>query len=176
MKNYVLAAVLASVAAPAAAVTVSSDFDVQSSANSVSGGVGLATGIVFSTGDVFSVSADLNDTWSLGATTARTGNADGLLSFGNFSLGGLSTRYGTLVGQIGVGGSYFALGTSYSGAASASGELFLYNWDSNAGDNTGSILASVSYDDGTLPAVPLPASGLLLAGALGGLSLRRKRR
>ena len=156
-------------AVPAAAATVS--YDVYAMANSSTGGTGLATGISLSTGDVFSVSAALDDTWSLGATTLRTGNADGLPAFSNWTQAGLSTLYGTLVGKIGSG-AYFVIGTSFSGAANADGELFLYNWDSNASDNSGYITAEVTYGD--VPVVPLPAAGLMLLSAVGALALRRK--
>ena len=80
----------------------------------------------------------------------------------------LSALYGTLVGRIG-NGDYFVIGSNFSGTASSAGALTLYNWDSNDGDNSGSIAAKVSL-------VPLPAGGLLLLGALGGLAAWRRRK
>lgn len=155
--------------AQAATVTV----DVQSAANSTGGGTGLATGLLLTIGQLFTVTANLADTWSLGANDpgcTRESNANGLTAcFGNYTQGNLSTLYGTLVGQIGVGGNFFVVGASFSGPAGAAGELFLYNWDSNTGDNSGSIQATISL-------VPLPAGGLLLLGALGGIAALRRRK
>jgi hypothetical protein len=146
--------------------------DVQSAAHSSATSGGLATGVVLALGQTFSVSADPQDTWSLGSNDpgcTRESNADGLTAcFGNYTQGNLSTLYGTLVGRIG-GGDFFALGSSFTGMASAAGELFLFNWDSNDSDNSGSIAATIS-------AVPLPAGGLLLLGAMGGLAALRRRK
>lgn len=172
VKSLIAAAVLGlSLTGAASAATFT--YDVQSAANSSGGGIGLATGLILSIGQIFSATANVLDTWSLGANVpgcTRESNADGLtLCFGNYAQGNLSTLYGTLVGQIGVGGDYFVLGSNFSGPAAAVGELFLYNWDSNTGDNSGSIEATVS-------AVPLPAGGLLLLGALGGIAALRRRK
>ena len=171
VKSLIAAAVLGlSLTGAASAATL----DVQSAANSSGGGVGLATGLILSLNQMFSVTADVLDTWSLGANDpgcTRESNADGLTAcFGNYSQANLSALYGTLVGQIGVGGDFFVLGSNFSGPAAAVGELFLYNWDSNTGDNSGSIEATVTA------AIPLPAGGLLLLGALGGIAALRRRK
>lgn len=145
---------------------------VESAANSSGGGVGLATGFVLAAGDAFQVWANIRDTWSLGNNDpgcTRESNADGLTAcFPAYNQGNLTTRYGTLVGQIGSG-DFFVVGSHFSGTALTSGELHLYNWDSNTGDNSGSIAAK-------LGAVPLPAGGLLLLGALGGIAALRRRK
>jgi len=91
------AVVAALLATPFAAQAATIDFDVDAATNSTTGGVGLATGITLAAGDAFAVTADVADTWSMGATASRTGNADGLPAFGNHSQGGLSARFGTLV-------------------------------------------------------------------------------
>ena len=163
-----LSLALLSGAASAATVTV------DSKANSTTGGTGLATGVLLTVGQLFSVTASATDTWSLGGNDAecnREGNADGLTDCDQYnpyvSPSGLTAPYGTLVGQIG-GGDFFVIGTNFRDKAVAAGELFLFNFDSYEGDNTGSIVATV--------AVPLPAGGLLLLGALGGIAALRRRK
>lgn len=100
--------------------------------------------------------------------------ADGTLIGTNWgsqwSQGGLTASYGALVGQIGSG-DFFLIGSSFSGVASASGQLRLYYWDSNYGDNSGSITARVT-------AVPEPETyAMMLAGlSMVGLLARRRRR
>ena len=149
-------------------------------------GAGLDTGIALTAGQAFTVSAGADDLWSAGALP-RWSNANGLTgnlvatgsdesgqaagtligqSFGLFD----GFYYGELVGQIGSG-AYFAIGTSFAGAANASGDLKLFYWDSNFGDNSGSVAADVSV-------VPEPGSvALMLAGLgiVGGLARRRAR-
>jgi hypothetical protein len=173
LRSAVLATgILALGAGGANAVT----FKVDALANSSNIGNGYATGLIFTAGQGFSVTADPMDTWSLGDSSQpgqnRVGNADGLVDFPLYTQnpGGLSTLYGTLVGRIGAG-NFFVIGTNFLGTALNSGQLFLFNWDSYEGDNTGYINAKVS-------AVPLPP-GLLLAGSalllLGAMGMKRKR-
>ena len=171
---------------PARAITV----DVFAKENSSSGGTGALTGVFLTAGQAFTVSAGLDDLWSAGPLP-RWSNADGLTgdrfatgsdesgqnagvqigqSFGLYSQGGLDAPYGSLVGQIGAG-AFFLIGTNFSGFANATGLLSLFYWDSNNGDNTGSILATV--------AVPGPIMGAGLPGllmALGGLAVLASRR
>lgn len=155
------------------AATAAGAATVDSAANSSSGGTGLATGVFLTAGQNFMVSAAVNDTWSLGQNDpgcTRESNAGGLTAcFGNHSQGNLSALFGTLVGQIGTG-DFFVIGLSFNGPAASSGQLFLYNWDSNFEDNSGEIEARIAVG-----AIPLPASGLLLAGALAGAAALRRR-
>lgn len=129
-------------------------------------------------GDTFTISVDPADTWILGASPREffvTGVEKTVgTAYGNYSYGGQSFGYGSLVGRIGTSGDFFFVGTNYTGSAAVSGNLYLAMWDSNFGDNSGSVRASITTGD--LTAVPLPASaGLLLAG-LGALALARRRR
>ena len=176
------AAIVIASAAPAGAETVV----VNAQGNSSSGGAGAAA-IALTAGQNFTVSVDPNDLWSAGALP-RWSNADGLShdlfatgtddsheaagtqigqDFGIWSQNGLDAPYGTLVGEI--GGVFKVLGTSFNGAAWGTGTLNLYYWDSNNGDNSEFITASVS-------AIPEPAAwGLLIAGfAFVGSLLRRR--
>ena len=173
--------------APAAVVTV----DAQ--ANSTSGGSGVSTGMSFGLGEAFSVTAALTDLWSAGPLP-RWSNASGLTgdlyatgsdessqplntligqSFGNWTQNGLTAPYGALVGRLGAAGSYFLIGTNFTGTAGQGGLgiglLELFYFDSNNGDNTGEISATVS-------AVPIPAAGwLLVSGLVGFAALGRRR-
>jgi hypothetical protein len=173
----------------ARAVTV----DVFAAANSSSGGTGALTGISLTFGQAFTVSAELTDLWNAGPLP-RWSNADGLITpllatgtddsgqpvgtpigsiFPLYTQDGFTAPYGSLVGQIGSG-AFFLIGTNYSNTANATGQLALYYWDSNNGDNSGSIAATISAS-----AVPGPIVGAGLPGlvmALGGLIAWRRRR
>lgn len=165
------------------ALAVPVPFDVYAFANSTSGtGVGLDTGLAFTIGDNFTVSVDPDDLWNAG-DLPRWSNADGLtvnlnatgsddsgepfgtligVPFVNHPQHGLSLPFGSLVGAI--DGTFFLLGTSFSGPAPATGNLLLYYWDSNNDDNTELITAYVDPDPRS---VPLPSTLLLLsAGAV----------
>lgn len=167
MKTIFAASALAALTAlPATAAT----YDV-----SAINGSGFATGETLTAGQSFSVNViDPMDTWILG-TGRREFTANGVevsgANYGNYSFGGFTFAYGTLVGKIGTG-DFFGIGLGGTFIAATSGALSLFNWDSNYGDNAGSIAVDV-----TAP-VPLPAGGLMLlsAMALGGAAAARKRR
>ncbi len=169
-------------------------YQVKALENSTSGGVGLAVA-PFTVGDAFTVSVNTLDLWNAGSLP-RWSNADGLTgplaatglddtngdnpgvasgvnisgNFGSWSQGGLSAPYGTLVGEWGnTVGNYFAIGTNYAGVA-ADSVLRLYYFDSNNGDNTGSIQVNVA-------AVPEPETyGMMLVGlGIMGFMIRRRK-
>jgi hypothetical protein len=157
--------------------------------NSSTDGTGGSTGVFLALGQNFTVTVDPNDLWNAGALP-RWSNADGLTGdrfavfgdesgqatgvligadFGLWNQGGLSLPYGTLVGKIG-GGLFFEIGTSFTGAANASGELKLYYWDSFKNDNTQYVTANIS-------AVPEPSTwAMMILGfaGVGYLAYRRR--
>jgi PEP-CTERM motif len=177
---------------PGTALAVPMSFDVYALANSTSGtGVGLDTGLGFTAGDVFTVTVALDDLWNAGALP-RWSNADGLTvdlfatgsddsgeaagthigtPFPNHLQNGLSLPFGSLVGSI--DGTFFLLGTSFSGPAPATGNLLLYYWDSNNSDNTEFVTAYVDPDPRS---VPEPSTLFLLSAGAMLFGLRRLRR
>lgn len=187
LKSSLCALSLVALSAAAGATT----FEVKALENSTSGGVGLAT-LALTAGQQFTVSVAANDLWNAGALP-RWSNANGLTTsilyapgtdsqvpvysagtqigrnFGTHTQNGLTAAYGTLVGQFGAG-SFFAIGTSYTGVATSTNTLKLFYFDSNNGDNSGSVMANVT-------AVPEPETyALLLAGlgVIGAVARRRK--
>jgi hypothetical protein len=126
-----------------------SSFSVSADQNSVSGGFGKSTGISVSPGQKLTFLTDPNDTWRLGQGP-RECNADGLgnplgADFGKYTRGNYSFLYGTLVGSLDDGQTFFSIGTSRTMILSQSGVLTLYCWDSNRGDNSGEITVTIEY-------------------------------
>jgi len=159
------------------------DVEIFASANSSSGGIALDSGIDLTSGDRLMSSVDDQDCWSAGSGD-RVSNANGLDGLspapcqptGNFGLhsqDGESFAFGALVGRIGTG-DWFFLGTSFDEVVGESGRLFLAYWDSNAGDNTGSVLAQIDVNPGQSTGdVPEPGT-IALLGALALMAARRK--
>jgi len=160
---------------------------VNAQANSSSGGTGALTGLIMGVGQQFTVSVNPNDLWNAG-DLPRWSNANGLTgnllatgtddsgqsagtligqNFGLHTSNGLSAPYGSLVGSI--GGVYKLLGTNFSGQSWGAGELLLYYWDSNSGDNSQFVTASVA-------AVPEPSTWALMIAGFGivGMAMRRR--
>ncbi len=183
-----LSTVAATLLLAGAAQAASTVVDVSAHDDSWNGGhgAGLDTGVTLQANQSFSVTASDLDLWSAG-NPLRQSDANGLTgniyavagddsgaapgtqigeSFGIYD----GFYFGELVGQIGSG-TYFAVGTDFTGTANASGTLKLFYWDSNYADNSGAVAATVST-------VPEPGSlALMLAGVgiIVGLARRRAR-
>ncbi|MBB4612490.1 hypothetical protein [Novosphingobium taihuense] len=129
---------------------------VQALANSYTGGT-LAPVFDVVQGQTITVSSSTNDLWSAGSLP-RISDGDGLVvfrvataqddsgfqpgtqigaAFGNLTIGNFSAPFGALVGQI--GNETVLLGANGTVTAPATGTLSVGYWDSNAGDNFGSI-------------------------------------
>jgi len=190
MNNKMIRVSIAALALGGAATDNAALFDVAALANSSSGGVGLNTGIILSAGQQFSVTAATGDLWRAGALP-RWSNADGLVAhlfatgsddsgravgtqigqgFGAWTQNGLSAPFGALVGEL--AGTYFLLGTHFSGPAPVAGTLSLYYWDSNNSDNSGSVRAEVLVGQ----AVPEPIALSLVSIGLLGIGFTRRKR
>lgn len=124
-------------------------FVVRANQNSVTGGVGLNTGISVGLGDLLTISVPPDDTWSAGPGN-RTSNANGLgnplgQNFGVFTKNGFSAQFGSLVGSLDGGNTFFAVGTRMEMTILApNGHLTLYYWDSDNVNNSGSVTATVA--------------------------------
>lgn len=187
-KHILIGTLLAGAAIPASAATIT----VFAQANSSAGGVAALPGLVLTTGETLTITSSTDDLWSAGAlprysdANGLTGNrfatasddsgqAPGTLigtNFGTNSFDGFSAPFGSLVGRI--GGVYQLLGANYSGTAWNTGALELFYWDSNNGDNFGSI----TFDVTAAAAVPEPGAWALLIAGFGmvGAALRTRRR
>ena len=174
----VLGAALLAIAgiASAATTTVSVDAQLNSAGNedNFGGYIGAEdTGVQLITGQSFSVivqsGAGINSVWNNDPAPQYTSDANGHSGDFWFSSNGQTFETGSLVGRIGDTGSFFKIGTAYSATASATGELELFYWDNDAGNNSGALTVDVT-------AVPEPANIALLGLALGAFALSRRRK
>jgi hypothetical protein len=123
-------------------------YRVRARENSVSGGTGLNTGLTVSPGQILVVSVDPKETWGAGGGD-RVSNANGLGNplggdFGQYKRGAQSFLYGSLVGSLDGGQTFFGIGTHLVMTVLTSGTLTLHFWDSNNQDNFGRIRVIVS--------------------------------
>ena len=189
MKKIIGQLMLASLLMVTAASAHATLFTIDAFNNSAAGtGAELNTGISLTLGETFTVTVSPTDLWSAGALP-RWSNADGLVgnlfatgsdesgqtagtqigtNFGLLNQNSFSAPFGALVGNL--SGTYFLLGTNFSGSAPATGTLKLVYWDSNNFDNSGSVVANVQVQS-----VPEPITLGLLGLGLAGLSFSRRR-
>jgi hypothetical protein len=128
------------------------NFTVRAKENSVSGGNALITGISVKPGQLLTISADPCDTWSAGVER-RVSNANGLgnpfgADFGLFTKGSFAFLFGSLVGSLDGGKTFFPVGTRMEMTILAPGRLALYYWDINNEDNSDSVVATVAVYSG----------------------------
>lgn len=179
------AAMIAPVSVSAATVIVNAK------TNSSTGGVAKASGLTLAAGQGFRILSSTNDLWSAGSLprfsdgNGLTGNrlataADdsgrpvGTLigqNFGQWTQGGFSAPFGSLVGRY-ADGTYQQIGANFTGKATGNGALNLFYWDSNNGDNAGDISFTV------LAGVPEPVTWAMMVMGFGlaGGALRRAKR
>lgn len=130
-------------------------FIVKAKENSVSGGTPMITGVSVTKGQLLTISVSPDDKWSAGAAD-RESNANGLGNpfggnYGVFTNASFSFFYGSLVGSLDEGKTYFAVGTRLEmSILIPNGRLLLYYWDSNNTDNTGEITATVAVYNGPI--------------------------
>ena len=134
---------------------MANQFEVKAKENSVSGGTPLVTGINVTKGELLTINVSPDDKWSAGPGD-RESNANGLSNpfggnFGLFTHNGFSFFYGSLVGSIDNGKTFFAVGTRMEmSILIPEGRLTLYYWDVNNGDNSGSVIATVAVYRGPI--------------------------
>ena len=155
---------------------------VQALGNSYTGGQLLPVFDVVQ-GQTFTVSSSTNDLWSAGALP-RFSDADGLIAFrlataqddsgvqpgtqiggafGSLTIGNFTAPFGALVGE--VAGQRVLVGANGTITAPATGTLSVGYWDSNAGDNTGSIAFNFGLGAGGGGTAMNPASVTVTAGS-----------
>src|SRR5262245_49167330 len=102
-----LAAIAFAVAATGMSQAATVSVDVYAKENSIATSnlaAGVDTGVVLTAGSKFSISAALDDVWSIGTNMLRhLGNADGAPSTHLYTFFGQTFNHGTLVGRIGDG-------------------------------------------------------------------------
>lgn len=128
------------------------NFTVEAKANSSTGGTPLNTNIKVGPGDLIVVTCSPSDSWSAGREN-RTSNANGLGNplggnFGFHNQSGYSFLYGSLIGTFDNGKTFFGVGTNLTMTVLTKGILSFVYWDSNNGDNSGSINVTVQVYKG----------------------------
>jgi hypothetical protein len=126
------------------------EFVVKAKENCIRFGKGVKTGLVLARGQRLVIKA--TGTWSLGEGD-RTSDANGLgnpqggKDFGVHTWNSAQYIYGSLVGSVDNGKTFFPVGTRLDMPVLAPGKLSLWCWDSNSADNSGAITATVDVVD-----------------------------
>jgi hypothetical protein len=137
-------------------------FIVDAQLNSVSGGAGLNTGLVIAKGQLLAIDARTEDKWTINPDNAYLCNANGEGNpFGtslasSFTLPGtdFTFLYGTLVGSLDDGKTFFPIGThSEQMIVIESGTLSLYMWDRDSANNSGKINVDIDVYNTNQPTV-----------------------
>jgi len=117
-------------------------YSVQAKENSINGGVGVEAGS-FNRGAVVTITCDPKDKWNIAPEKQYSCNADGVNQY-NHTQNGLTLAFGTMVGSIDDGNSFFPVGTLCKLTITADNtKLKLYCWDTTKGDDSGAIIANV---------------------------------
>jgi MYXO-CTERM domain-containing protein len=156
---------------PLAAQADTQSFDVYANQNSVAfnsrDAAPLDTGIVLAVGDTLDITAI--GSWNGGACGVF--DANGTSCFGIEGTTGIN--YYSLIGKIGANASFdntwFKVGTNYSSTAATAGTLYLAFLDSDSGNNSGFVTATVT----TVPEAGTWA--MMLAGLAGVAAVSRRR-
>ena len=127
-------------------------FQVNAKENAASDGTPLNTGIKVKPGQLLTISASPEETWCAGGGD-RVCNANGLGNplgedFGILQMGDFGFLYGSLVGTLDGGKTYFSVGTKMEMTVLNAGELSLVYWDRHTEDNSGSINVLVQLHQG----------------------------
>ena len=115
----------------------------------------MVTGVTVTKGQLLTISVPADDKWRAGAAD-RESNANGLSNpfggnYGVFTKGPFSFFYGSLVGSLDEGKTFFAVGTRLEmSILIPNGRLLLYYWDVNNADNSGEITATVAIYNGPI--------------------------
>lgn len=183
MRTLLIGGALLCASMPVQAATIIVD----ATANSRNGGSAYNFGTVIA-GRAITVTSSTDDLWSAG-DLPRFSDGNGLvaprfatgsdesgqpvgtqigMNFGSYSFDGFSAPYGALVGRI--GSTYQLLGANFSGTTWGTGNLELFYWDSNNGDNFGDIAFNVTV-------VPEPEvwALMILGFGVAGAALRRRK-
>ena len=151
-------------------------------------GTGLDTGVHVTSGEMLWITAD--GCWAAGINDAsRTSDANGLVSGGTnpcsdsawpggqWTQGGLTANFGSLVGQIGSG-DFFVIGTDFNQMITETGVLSLYYFDSDNFNNEGSVEVKIlkQGQENQEENLPEPATLALLGAGLTGIGFTRRKR
>lgn len=120
-------------------------------------GVLSSISLTFLAGVDYTLSASLSGNQRVGGTDTGTYGVTGIFS-ASFAV---------------TGNAFSTFSETFSVGSDTSGSVFFEN---DGGDNFGAVLDQVSVTSADMAPIPLPASALLMLGALGGLAGLRRRK